>query len=182
MKVVMKPTMPFRARVRAFLLALCTWGALAACLSAVPGHAVSVPALPDTSTNKLYIGLGAGFESGNGVKLGFSRGRHGAETGLGILYLGETGTLQYSYGLRYLYTLYDGAYAWAGGARTGYRDRTDEASTFSTGGGIGVIWKLGSMFRLMLDSGWSATFDSDDPEDDAYRLGPTVNMGVVYMW
>lgn len=178
----MKPTMLFSTPLSATFLTVCTWVILVTCLMAPPTHAVTVPALPDTSTNKLYIGLGAGFESGNGVKLGFSRGRHGAETVLGILYLGETGTLQYSYGLRYLYNLYDGAYAWTGGARTGYRDRTDQASMISAGAGIGVIWKLGSMFRLMLDSGWSATFDSDDPEDDTYRLGPTINMGVVYMW
>jgi hypothetical protein len=182
MSTAMNPTTPLITPLRASLLTFCAWVALAVCLVATPTHAVSVPALPDTSTNKLYIGLGAGFESGNGVKLGFSRGRHGAETGLGILYLGETGTLQYSYGLRYLYTLYDGAYAWAGGARTGYRDRTDEASMISTGAGIGVLWKLGSMFRLMLDSGWSASFETDDSEDDTYRLGPTVNMGLVYMW
>jgi hypothetical protein len=155
--------------------------AFAVCLAAAPARAVSVPALPDTSDHKLYIGLGAGFEAGNGIRLGFSRGRHGAETGIGVMYLGETGTLQYSYGARYLYTLYDGAYAWAGGARTGHRDGSDRAALVSGGAGIGVIWKLGSMFRLMLDSGWRVYSDSD-VEDGHIQINPTINTAVVYMW
>jgi hypothetical protein len=155
--------------------------AVLAAFAASPSRAASPADTSGAPERKMYIGLGLGFEAGNGIRLGFSRGRHGAETGIGVMYLGESGTLQYSYGARYLYTLYDGAYAWAGAGRLGHRDGSDRASMVSAGAGIGVLWRLGTMFRFMLDSGWRVYSDSD-AEDGKIQVNPTFNGAVVYMW
>lgn len=130
---------------------------------------------------KVYVGIGVGYEAGNGIRVGGSIGRHGLESGFGITYSGETGEMNYSVGARYLNTLYEGAYAWIGAGKLGHRRGSDRASLQSAGAGLGVSWKLGPMFRLMIDSGWHLYSDSDLAGGNA-QLNPTVNAGVVYIW
>jgi hypothetical protein len=157
-----------------------------AALIAAVAPAWSQAAAADTATaatagKKIYVGLGAGYEAGNGVRLGASLGPHGVETGLGITYLGETGLFQYSFGARYLYTLYEGAYAWTGAGRMGYREGSDRGSITSGGAGLGVSLRLGPMFRLMIDSGWRVYSDTD-VSDGNLQVNPTLNGGLVYIW
>jgi hypothetical protein len=150
---------------------------------------VSAARLNDTASaaemqaleRKIYVGIGAGYESGNGLRLGASIGRHGLETGFGITYAGETGMLNYSYGLRYLNTLYDGAYAWIGAGQMGHRQGSDRERLRSMGAGLGISWKLGSMFRLMLDSGWHL-YSATDLADGNVQINPTINGALVYIW
>ncbi len=130
---------------------------------------------------RLYVGVGAGFEAGNGLRLGFSYGPYGAEAGGGVTYSGETGQLNYSIGARYIHSLYETAYAWAGAGTLGHRVRADRARLTSGGAGLGINWHLGPMFRLMLDSGWHIYSDSDI-EDGATQINPTFNGALVYTW
>jgi hypothetical protein len=154
-----------------------------AALLAVPARARGVER--DTTAaaaeKLIYVGVGVGFEAGNGIRLGGSIGRHGLETGVGVTYLGETGLLQYSFGGRYLYTLYPGAYTWVGVGRMGHRDESDRALLTSGGAGLGVSARLGSMFRLMIDSGWRVYSDSE-VEDGHIQINPTINAAIVYIW
>jgi hypothetical protein len=143
--------------------------------------AVSADTSKLAADRKIYVGVGAGYEAGNGIRIGYSAGRHGVETGIGIVYLGETGELRYSYGLRYLFTLYEGAYAWTGAGRMGHREGSDRESLNSIGAGIGASWRLGSMFYLMLDSGWRLYSDSD-VDDGMLQVNPTFNGAIVYKW
>jgi hypothetical protein len=149
-------------------------------------HASEVDTLSgETSTNgretTLYMGVGAGFEAGNGLRFGFSYGPFGAETGGGITYIAETGRLNYSVGGRYIHKLYETAYVWAGTGMLGHRVRDRRARMVSTGAGLGISWHLGPMFRLMLDSGWRVYSDSKI-DDGANQINPTFNGALVYAW
>jgi hypothetical protein len=160
---------------------------LAGLVMFAPTHATEVKEnakddLPELALEKrLYVGVGAGNEAGNGIRLGGSIGNHGLETGIGVAYLGETGELRYSYGARYLYTLYEGAYVWTGAGRRGHRRGDDRGSMTSGGAGLGVSWNLGAMFRLMIDSGWRVYSDSDVADGDL-QINPTLNGAIVYTW
>lgn len=153
-------------------------------LSLAPAvRAASAPSADSAlgADRRIYVGVGAGYEAGNGIRLGYSIGRHGVETGIGVVYLGETGTLRYSYGARYLYTLYEGAYAWTGAGIMGHRVGSDRESLRSAGAGIGVSWRLGSMYYVMLDSGWRLYSDSDVGHGEL-QVNPTFNGALVYKW
>jgi hypothetical protein len=146
--------------------------------------AASSSASADTTLGlerKIYVGVGAGFEGGNGIRLGYSIGPYGVETGIGIVYLGETGELQYSFGARYLHTLYEGAYAWIGAGRMGHRVGSEHGSLKSAGAGVGVSWVLGSMFYVMLDSGWRVFTDTEE-FNGMVQMNPTFNGALVYKW
>ncbi len=130
---------------------------------------------------KIYVGVGVGYEAGNGIRLGGSIGRHGLETGFGITYSGETGEMNYSVGARYLNTLYEGAYAWVGAGKLGHRRASDHGSLQSMGAGLGIAWDLGPMFRLMIDSGWHLYSDTE-LADGKTQINPTINAAVVYIW
>src|SRR5690606_26471926 len=57
----------------------------------------------DTSGDTRYfVGLGAGFETGNGLQLGIGRGKDALQLGLGLLYDDADARTDYSIGLRYL--------------------------------------------------------------------------------
>lgn len=162
----------------------CLCGLLFAALPAVPraaSAATPADAVSESPARTIYVGLGAGYEAGNGIRLGMKRGADGIETGVGVVYLGETGELRYSFGVRYLRSLYEGAYAWIGAGRTGHRAGDDRGSLVSGGAGLGVSWRLGPMFRLMVDSGWRGYSDSDRSDGDLH-IGPTFNGALVYEW
>jgi hypothetical protein len=155
-------------------------------LATAAAHAAEVDTLraadkSDGPHTRLYVGVGAGFEAGNGLRLGFSYGPYGMEVGGGATYSGETGRWNYSIGTRYIHKLYETAYAWAGAGTLGHRVRAERARLISGGAGLGINWHLGPMFRLMLDSGWHIYSDSD-VENGAIQINPTFNGALVYAW
>lgn len=159
---------------------------LAGLFSAAAAHAAGVDTLRadmrrDGPEARFYVGVGAGFEAGNGLRLGASYGPFGLETGGGVTYSGETGRLNYSVGGRYIHNLYETAYAWAGYGVMGHRVRSERERLKSGGAGLGINWHLGPMFRLMLDSGWHVYSDSE-VRDGTLQVNPTFNGALVYTW
>jgi hypothetical protein len=156
---------------------------LLACAVAAPAQdaAPSGERAAPSLERRIYVGIGAGYEAGNGLRLGWSIGRHGVESGFGMTYSGETGEMNYSYGFRYLNTLYEGAYVWTGWGRMGHRRASERENLSSGGAGLGVSLRLGPMFRLMLDSGMRAYSDTDVADGDI-QINPTFNGAIVYIW
>jgi hypothetical protein len=63
----------------------------------------------------------------------------------------------------------------------GHRVGSDRESLQSAGAGLGASWQLGSMFYLMLDSGWRMYSDTD-VADGELQVNPTFNGAIVYKW
>lgn len=131
------------------------------------------------------VGFGAGYEAGNGLHLGLSRGPDAARIGLGLIYTDQNAEFQYSAGLRYLRTLYAGrindTYAWIGSALHGRYREGESGILAAEGAGIGLALHLGLPFRLEIDSGWDGNYDGDADGPD-WSWGPTVNGALVYAW
>jgi hypothetical protein len=145
------------------------------------GEETSMPAAPW----RYSVGMGLGYESGNGLNLGLSQGKYTGQLGLGLIYSAQNAELQYSTGLRLLRELYTGrinnTYAWVGLGMHG-RDRKNEYGFMSSGGmGVGATLHLGLPFHLSLDSGWHAFYDSE-AQNLELQWGPTLNGSLVYEW
>lgn len=150
-----------------------------ACAAAAAPAASSAPS--EGADRRYYLGVGAGFEGANGVRAGVGWGDHGLEAGGGLTYSGANGHMNYSYGARYLYTLYEGAYAWTGAGKTGHIRDGHRGRLVSGAMGLGISIHVGSMFRLKLDSGWRLFADSGEG-DGMLQVGPTFNGAFVYEW
>jgi hypothetical protein len=131
------------------------------------------------------VGIGGGFEAGNGLRLGYKEGRHAGELGLGLLYEAQAAEFQYSVGLRYLRTLYEGrindTYAWTGAGVLGHDREGSGGYVASAGLGLGISLHFGLPFRLKVDSGWRTFYDGNGSYQEV-QYGPTINGALVYEW
>lgn len=156
---------------------------LTACLLVCLAQGLAAePAVPGS---RFAVGLGAGYEAGNGLHLGLASGKYAARMGLGLIYEDQNAEFDYSAGLRGLRILYQGrindTYAWIGSAIHGHY-RAGDAGFLSAGGaGVGMALHLGLPFRLEIDSGWDAYYDSGK-KDAGVQWGPTLNGALVYEW
>jgi hypothetical protein len=133
--------------------------------------------------DRLFVGFGAGPQSGNGLHLGMIRGSHAVDFGLGLLYDSQDAKWGYSSGLRYMKYLYQGSvndtYAWGGGALTGnYRDQTASHVT-SVGAGLGVAFHFGLPIQIYFDSGLAGYFSEGFDKKEYF---PAYNGGIRYVW
>lgn len=159
-------------------LILALFLAFSAAASPVPAAGASAPL-------RFRVGLGAGYESGNGVQIGMARGRNAVQAGLGFLYEDQTAEFGYSTGLRFLRTFYEGrinrTYGWAGASVLGHWREGDAGVLGSEGLGVGISLHFGLPFHLELDSGWHVYLDSQ-AEELRPRFGPTLNGALLYEW
>jgi hypothetical protein len=136
-------------------------------------------------SRKFMVGFGGGFEAGNGLRLGMSRGKDAVELGLGLLYKAQDAEFQYSLGLRYLRTLYAGqvndTYAWTGAGVMGHNRSGDNGRLASVGAGLGISIHFGLPFHFNVDSGWHI-YDDSQSIYGRIQSGPTINGAVVYEW
>ena len=148
--------------------------------------AVTVPKAENADSSfKFIVGLGGGFEAGNGLRLGIKQGKNTGELGVGLLYHGETAEFQYSLGLRYLHTLYSGrandTYVWTGAGIMGHDSPGNSGTLVSAGLGLGISLHFGIPFHFNFDSGWHGYRDSQG-SFTGVQFGPTINGALVYEW